>query len=94
MSDPLPRRRVRIVSDGRGPGTSVVDAETGQTLGLRLKRIEWVLEGPGYVAQVRLESVLWEADVEAEAERVPPKVGDLVKVRGRFFRLAHASVEQ
>lgn len=60
--------RLKIVSDGRGAGTKIIEVATGQeVLAGCVRHIAWEV-GAGSLAQVRIELLPTAVEVEGECE--------------------------
>ena len=59
--------KIKIVSDGTGPGTKVVDAETGELVEM-VQSAKWSISGPDELAVTEIVVAGVEVDVEGEID--------------------------
>lgn len=58
--------RVKVVSDGTPAGTKVINADTGEDLGLPISAITWHIDGDS-AGQALVRLTLVQVEVEGEA---------------------------
>ena len=59
--------KIKIVSDGTGPGTQIVNAETGEPIE-RVMNVTWSVPDPGALAVVTMTVHAVEAEIEGETD--------------------------
>ena len=77
MDEPV--RKIKIISDGLGIHTKVVDAETGEDLRLPITKITWEVSFESKIAIAKLKLELTGIDAEAEVNSILKRYLNVLK---------------